>query len=65
MQDKRKDQILSSWTEPPFEAPQVHLPPNKDLEMEGKFFHCVQGPGYSLSRDSCRKTFPASGVPAS
>jgi hypothetical protein len=28
MQDKRKDQILSSWTEPPFEAPQVHLPPN-------------------------------------
>jgi hypothetical protein len=27
MQDKRKDQILSSWTEPPFEAPQVHLPP--------------------------------------
>jgi hypothetical protein len=28
MQDKRKDQILSSWTELPFEAPQVHLPPN-------------------------------------
>jgi hypothetical protein len=28
MQDKRKDQILSSWTEPPFEASQVRLPPN-------------------------------------
>jgi hypothetical protein len=24
----KKTQILSSWTKPPFEAPQFHLPPN-------------------------------------
>jgi hypothetical protein len=39
MQDKRKDQILSSWTEPPFETPQVHLPPNLSSSLTVSFAH--------------------------
>jgi hypothetical protein len=34
MQDKRKDQILSSWNEPPVEAPQSHLAPSPPYAKE-------------------------------
>jgi hypothetical protein len=36
MRDKRKILILSSWTKPPFEAPQSHLAPIQPPDKRNK-----------------------------
>jgi hypothetical protein len=47
-----KTQILSSWTKPPFEAPQIHLPPSGQSPM-----HESRVRGYSASDELAVRMF--------
>jgi hypothetical protein len=63
MQDKRKDQILSSWTKPPFEAPRVtsSLVRYKSNPHQ-QLFTCTKGPFLQYNRYAKRQ-YPPSLLP--